>query len=132
MSWSTSLFCQIEFNKQTYNSISEVYDAIWKQKEIINNCKNYIYSLAIMTQPRELLNIDDDRDPIYVISDLVSDTIQDLKEAYVRLYKLELLKDNWNNCHLPDGKAINKPKELSYDTTYLDGDYIKGNLDETD
>ena len=52
--------------------------------------------------------------------------LEEIEEYYYELIKLEYRRGNWDNCHTKEGLAINAPEEITWETAYLDGDFIKG------
>lgn len=120
MGWSTNLFCNIEFHKKTYNNKYDVEERIQQLNEIIDSYKNCLYSYIIMTEPTKYFG----EDPLDTINCNFKDIMESLEECYIERYKLELLIDNWDNCH-KDGLAIAPPDSIKWNTAYLDGDFIK-------
>lgn len=129
MGWSTELFCNISFNRETYNSLYEVEKDIDECKSMIQFYIDKLRTLAVMTEPQKVLNCKDsegfDLNPIDVINTEFDSIIEELDEYKFKLFKLEYLKDNWEYCHNKEGLAINPPKDISWDTAYLDGDFVK-------
>jgi len=125
MGWSTELFCNISFNKETFSSKFEVEDKIDEIKQYIQTCKDTLRDLAIMTEPEKMFNKTEDKPIYYCVSDEFESQFSLLQEYYVDLYKLELLLDNWDNCHTKDGLAIDPPDNIEWGTAYLSGDFIK-------
>lgn len=128
MGWSTELFCNISFNRKTYNSLGEVESDIEEMKDILQRYKDKIKAYAVMTEPDKMIKFDDESydNLLSQVNDEVSDTIEEMEEYYYELIKLEYLRDNWDNCHTKEGLAINAPEEITWETAYLDGDFIKG------
>lgn len=121
MGWSTNLYCDIEFYKETYNSRYEVESKIEDLKEDIKNYKQTLRDLALMTEPD--IMIKSEEQPYYVIGRQVEDTLELLEEDTIELYKLNLLLSNWDSCHNEDGLAIDPPDEV-IDKAYLNGDFV--------
>ena len=127
MGWSTELFCNISFNRKSYNSLSEVGDDIETAKKIIQLYKDKIRAYAVMTEPDKMVKFDDERydNLLMQIDGEVSDMLEEMEEYYDELFRLQYLWENWENCHTKDGLAINAPKEITWETAYLDGDFVK-------
>ena len=129
MGWSTELFCNISFNRKTYNSIYEVEKDIDECKSMIQLYIDKLRTLAVMTEPQKMLNCKDceenDIDPIDVINTEFNRIIEELDDYKFELFRLEYLRDNWEYCHNKEGLAINPPKDISWDTAYLDGDFVR-------
>lgn len=125
MGWSTNLFCNIEFNRKTYNSKYEVEADLEQVNNIINICLTDLRDLAIMTEPEKFYDEEKYDNALCFISEHFDSAIESLEEAYIDRYKLELLLDKWDVSHNKEGFAIDKPKEIEWDTAYIDGDFIK-------
>ena len=127
MGWSTELFCNISFNRKSYNSLSEVGDDIETAKKIIQLYKDKIRAYAVMTEPDKMVKFDDERydNLLMQIDGEVSDMLEEMEEYYDELFRLQYLCENWENCHTKDGLATNAPKEITWETAYLDGDFVK-------
>ena len=128
MGWSTELFCNISFNRKTYNNLYEVESDIEEMKDILQRYKDKIKAYAVMTEPDKMIKFDDESydNLLSQVNDEVSDMLEEMEEYYYELIKLEYLRDNWDNCHTKEGLAINAPEEITWETAYLDGDFIKG------
>ena len=115
MSWSTELFCNISYNRETFNSKYEVEDKLNTVNKYINDCKKVLRDLAIMTEPNKFFNDNPDSDPYNQITINFEDTIELLEEYYIEKYKLLLLLDN-----------------IDWNTAYLHGDFVKSTKYPTD
>ena len=125
MGWQTDLFCNLTFNRQTFNSISAVDDKIDELTETIKFNEGVLKELALITEPDKLLHLEEGEDPIDKIRRMVRDSLEELEEDYIERWKLEILKDNWNHCHNEEGLAINPPECAVWPNAYLDGDFVK-------
>ena len=116
MGWSTELFCNISFNRKSYNSLSEVGDDIETAKKIIQLYKDKIRAYAVMTEPDKMVKFDDERydNLLMQIDGEVSDMLEEMEEYYDELFRLQYLWENWENCHTKDGLAINAPEEITW------------------
>lgn len=132
MSWSTELFCNISYNRETFNSKYEVKDKLNTVNKYINDCKKTLRDLAIMTEPNKFFNDNPDLDPYNQITINFEDTIELLEEYYIEKYKLLLLLDNWEKCHNKEGLAIYPPDNIDWNTAYLHGDFVKSTKYPTD
>ena len=45
MGWQTDLFCNITFNRETYNNLYEVEDRISELEGYVNTCKKEIRNI---------------------------------------------------------------------------------------
>ncbi len=122
MSWSTELFCNISYNRKSYKNKYEVEEEINDIKEYINRCRKNIRDLVIMTEPNKFCP--KENDPLIWITNEVEDLLNEIEENMIKSYKLELLLDNWDNCHDEDSKPINSPDSIEWNTAYIDGDFI--------
>ena len=128
MGWATYLMYTMEFCKETYKTKYEVEQEIEESKRIIEVCEKNLYSFGIMTEPNKFCP--EENDPILWIRNEIEDNIQILKEETIKLYKLEILLENWDKCHDEKGDAIiPKDKEL-WNKVYMDGDFIDTVIEE--
>lgn len=125
MGWQTDLFCNITFNRETFNSLYEVEDKIAELTNYIDYNKGVLKAFAIMTEPDKLLSLEEGEDPLDRINRTLKETFEELEDAYIERWKLELLRENWSKCHTKDGLAINPPKGVEWPNAFLDGDFIR-------
>lgn len=123
MGWSTNLFCNIEFNRQTYNTRNEVLDRIEEVKQCLKTTEDYLRSLVLITEPNKFCT--EDCDPLNWLNVEFQENIKLYEEYIIELYKLDLLLNNWDACHNKEGLAINTPKGVNYGSAFLNGDFIK-------
>lgn len=124
MSWSTELFCNLSFNRETFNSKFEVQDKIKELDECINTCKKELRDMALMTEPAKFMGKEDESDPYFFVTSKVEDSLELLEEYTIERYKLQVLLENWENCHNEEGLAIYPPDGVNWDTAYLHGDFV--------
>lgn len=124
MSWSTELFCNISFNRKTYNTKYEVETDLEELDKNIENCKRELRDLAIMTEPEKFYDKEDYTSPYDFVSRNLEENLELLEEFHVEKWKLEILLNNWDKCHNKEGLAIDPPNEISWDTAYLHGDFV--------
>lgn len=127
MGWSTELFCNISFNRETFNDKYLVEDRISDLNKMINHCKQELRDLVMITEPQKFLDIQEGSNVMLELNALVRDNFELLEEYYIERYKLELLLDNWKECHDENGLAIEPPEGITWKTAFLDGDFIKTN-----
>lgn len=125
MSWSTELFCNVSFNRETFNSRGEVEDRISELDEHIASCKKSIRDMALITEPSKFIINDSDESPYYFVTSQVEDNLKLLEAYTVERWKLSLLLENWDYCHNDEGLAIYPPDGVSWDTAYLHGDFVR-------
>lgn len=122
MSWYTELFCNITFNRETFNDKSEVQDKIEEIESYLQNTKNHLRDLLMMTEPGKFCP--ENYDPLIWMRNEFQDSIDLIEEYSVELYKLNLLLSNWDSCHNDDGLAIDFPEGIKWDTAFLEGDFV--------
>ena len=123
MGWSTELFCNISFNRETFNSKIEVQDKIEEIETYIQNAKDHLRDLLMMTEPGKFCP--ENYDPLIWMRNEFQDSMEEIEDYSVELYKLNLLLTNWDACHNDNGLAINHPDGIDWNTAFLDGDFIR-------
>lgn len=127
MSYGTYLTTTIIFNRQTFDSLWQVREALDKVNEELADAKRMIHELTMITDPSKFMAPDElERSTPYEwVSARTKDLLDTIEDLAAEKYRLEILEQEWNNCHTSDGRPINAP----YDTdefSFLDGDYLKG------
>lgn len=122
MGWYTELFCNITFNKETYNTKEEVLDRIDDLNRYIATCKSELRDLVVMTEPSKFS--EKDEDPYCWLINTFNNNLELLEEYTIELYKLNLLLSNWDACHTNEGLAIDPPEGIHYDSAFLSGDFV--------
>lgn len=125
MGWSTDLFCNITFNKETFNFKSDVESKIDDLNHLINFIKDRIKSFVIMTEPNKMLGEEERKDPLFYLSNTLKEDLEELEDYIIEKWKLEMLLENWDKCHNEDGLAIDPPENIDWRTAFLDGDFVK-------
>lgn len=125
MGWSTELFCNISFNRESFNSKYEVEDRIDLLHKQIDTCKSELKKLAYITEPEKWYNKEDYDCPESYIDDKLLSNLDLLQELIIEEYKLELLLNNWDNCHDENGLAIDSPDGIDWNTAFLEGDFVR-------
>lgn len=121
MGFGTTLYTDIYFNRETYNSLYEVEDELEQTNNLIKILEKDIESLTLITEPKKFCSEEDD--PICFLQNRVRESLHELNELYINRYKLTLLKDEWDKCHNDEGLAIPAPREVRY-KSFLSGDFI--------
>lgn len=129
MRYETNLFCNITFPNKTYNSKYDVEHDLNLAKNLIEIFKSNIKALAYTTEPQKMKE-DNASDTFEWIDSKLSSYFKELEECYYEKFTLELLLENWDNCHNEEGLAISPPDDMEYDTAYLDGDFIESTRSE--
>lgn len=125
MGWSTELFCNISFNKKTYDSYDKVVSDIEDLKRYIRTIEDKIKNLAFITEPDKFYDKEKYDSPCCWIESETDVCLGLLRDYYQELNDLEHLKANWKNCHNKEGLAIDPPDNIKCNTAYLSGDFIK-------
>lgn len=128
MGWATYLWTDITYNRQTYNSKSEVYSSLDEENNMIKYLEQKLKDLAVMTEPKKFCPEEDD--PLAWVMNSVKETLEELEESYIERFKLDLLLENWDKCHNEEGYAIERPENVSWDASYLEGDFIEHGKEE--
>lgn len=122
MAWYTDLFCNITFNRETFNNIYEVNNRIDELEACLQTAKNDIRNLVMITEPNKFCG---DDEPLCWLNKEFRNNMELIEEYSVELYKLKLLRNNWDACHNESGLAIDLPDNISYYDAFLEGDFIK-------
>lgn len=133
MGWSTELFCNISFNRKSYNFLYEVQEDLAEVDRMIKFNEDKIRALAVMTEPSKMITLEDEYGS-YLDEVLcrVNQALEELHEYYTDRNNLLLLIENWDNCHDDKGLAIEPPEGISWDKAYLYGDFVKSANGEAD
>lgn len=122
MSCSTELFCNITFNRETFNYKSEVEERIEEIERYSQSVRDQIRYLTMMTEPQKFCP--ENYDPIIWLRNEIQDSLDALEKCTIDLYKLNLLLKNWNSCHNEEGLAI-EPPDVVRQNAFLKGDFVK-------
>lgn len=123
MGFETDIFRMYSFNRKTYNYKWEVDESIASLKKETNAAIKRLHNLAIMTEPDKYFSKDDDI--FNQIEEQVDENISIIRSNEIILDNLEFLSENWDKCHNKDGIANGIPENLTWNTVYIDGDFIK-------
>lgn len=126
MSYETTLYCGVKFNRKTYRRLEDVeYDIAELEKEI-TDARAEIMALAAMTEPEKMLEPFDReqysnayeaaRDRAVMALAIVEEGAQELAFLY-------LLKYEWQFCHTESGKPL-LPPEHFIGRSFIDGDFL--------
>lgn len=119
MGWSTELFCNISFNRKSYNDKREVESDYKDVNDSIDRTKSRLLELVFTTDPQKY----DSEDPAGYLRNNYEECMENLEETMFEKFRLGYLLDNWEYCHDKDGNAI--PGQVEWNTAYLDGDFVK-------
>ena len=122
MSWSTELFCNISFNRETFNTREEVLNKIDEIQKCLDLAKRDCMNLIFITEPKKFCA--EEEDPTCWLTNTYNENMELIEEYTVTLYKLYLLLDSWDISHNKDGLALDLPENIKWDTAYVWGDFI--------
>lgn len=130
MGWGITLYPQIYYSKVNFRTKYDVESEIEDIKKSIKMLENRLLALVMTTEPAKMMSNDEECSPNeWLLSEyrqIIEDDEDSLKRYYYELWKLEILRDNWDACH-KDNKAIAPPKDTfkDWDIAYMDGDFIE-------
>lgn len=130
MGWGITLYPQIYYSKVDFRSKYDIEEEINETKNVIKMLEDKLLSLVLTTEPNKIVPKDTEGSPLdWILNeyrDIMGGYDCSLKDYYYKLWKLELLHENWDNAHNKDNNAICPPKDTfpDYDTAYMDGDYV--------
>lgn len=112
-------------------TLGELNDIIEETKKDKNDAWERVLSFVYCNDIRTLMPADEERSPIEFAKEVIDDCRETIMLNEDRLTRLEILRDNWDKCHVKgkdeDGRetelAIPIPEELR-DKCFYEGDYI--------
>lgn len=122
MGWATELTTTLLFNRKTYTNKYQVESDLDLVKDNIAKVRQSLVALAVTTEPAKVIHVEDDESVIDVVVESANELIDSLMELTYERDKLEILLDDWNDCHDKDGKPRNTPE--GFEPPYIDGDFI--------
>ena len=132
MGLETRLTTTLYFNKQTYDALYKVENALEETNNMISYFENKLKNLVTITEPKKFC--EDDQDPLWWIQNEAKEALEELEELYINRFKLQCLKGDWKSCHTEDNEPIHPPKELCNgeygECSYIDGDFILTKAEE--
>ena len=140
MGWGIYLYPEIYYSKVNYKSKYDVEREIESIKKVIKMLESKLMGLALMTEPNKMMSKEDIEEGISpmqwvqceVDSILNANDDTALKDYYFDLFKLEWLRDYWDDAHNEDGKAVAPPKgSFKWPrNAYMAGDYVDSVYEE--
>lgn len=121
MGFGTTLYTDIYFNRETFNSRHQVESALEDAKDRIEWAKKELTKLAFMTEPKKFCG--EDESPESYLKETLADAVEELMDAATEEYKLVKLLDDWNETHDSEGKAIRPSDEDR--KPFICGDFIE-------
>lgn len=118
-------------NKDTYicsctlRSKEELQEKIKECEETINDCKARIRRLAFMTEPKKFYK--DEDDVMWQIDRELDFIFDEYDEARIKLTRLWVFEESWDETHDFNGRAILPvdPLVLKNQKIYMGGDYCE-------
>lgn len=121
MGWGTTLYTDIHFNRETFNSSQQVESSLEDARGRIEWAKKELTKFAFMTEPKKFCG--EDEPPESYLKETLADAIEELMDAVTEEYKLIKLLDDWNETHNSEGKAIRPPDEER--KPFICGDFVE-------
>lgn len=125
MSYSTDLWCCISFLRKTYKTKEDVQEDLEEARNNIRTAKETITKLVYMTEPNKFFKASGGESVLDIVAEELQSAFASLEEAQAEECRLEILLDEWENCHDENGKAIQPPDNIDCMTAFISGDYIK-------
>lgn len=122
MSRSTILTYSREYYGEIFQTLMDVEKSIKENEKIKIDCEQQLLAYALMTEPSEMLNLEEGLGAIDIIPQNIENIIDTLEEAFYKLSFLYDLKENWSACHNKD-IPIEKNEMDFYKKAYLNLDY---------
>lgn len=132
MSWGTEYIHNHYFSRETFDTLQKVEDAIEDDEEYLKQIEQQLISLALMTEPSKIIQLEDCTSYLTTIPNMVSEYLKEYRSTYFHKTLLMSLKSEWNDCHTKiqiEGKEENVAKcpPKGFNPPYLCGDFIKTN-----
>lgn len=123
MGFGTTLFTSVYFSRQTFRHKSDVIEALEEVKQLKKSAIDRIRQLTFMTEPRKFFPIEEE-DMMSCVQLELDKCLEELDECNYDIVTLQMLLDEWEKCHDKDGRAICTPKDMEWDASYLEGDFL--------
>lgn len=126
MGFGMYLMTTLYYNRESYKTKWEVEREIQDLKEDIERYKTSINNLVMITEPKKFIT-DENTDPVWWLTNEYKEYMELLEESQYKLWKLELLYEEWDKCHDKEDNCIVPPKEVDkwWDAAFCGGDYLK-------
>lgn len=121
MGFGTYLYTDLYFNRKTYNSLYEVEEDLNEAQGKLSHARARLRILAFMTEPQKFC-VDGESPDTYLEQEL-DYALEELEESLIDVYKLNMLKDCWEETHDSEGKAIRPSDEDR--KPFISGDFIE-------
>ena len=121
MGWETNVPAMIVFNKETYQDEYQVRHEIEELKDRIKDFKEDLVIYA-MGNPKDFVGKEE---PVMTLKNTVKDVLDIIEEDTIKLYKLELLLENFK-CR--GGDFVNNSEYEKSIEEWMEKSYINGNI----
>ena len=122
MGWETNVPAMIVFNKETYQDEFQVRQEIEELKDRIKDFKEDLIIYA-MGNPKDFV---EKEEPVMALKNVVKDVLDIIEEDTIKLYKLELLLENFK-CR--GGDFVNNSEYKKSIEEWMEKSYINGNIE---
>lgn len=122
MGWETNVPAMITFNKETYQDEYQIRQEIEELKDRIKDFKEDLMIYA-MGNPKDFV---EKEEPVMALKNVVKDVLDIIEEDTIKLYKLELLLENFK-CR--GGDYVNNPEYEKSIKEWMEESYINGNIE---
>lgn len=129
MGWGVSIVHEDYFSRENFQNKYDVQHAIEEEKKMYDRAKQSIFALSIQTEPQKMLELKEGMSPIMALQYLTEDLFEELENSTIRLYRLNMLLNEWDDCLESNGK-LRKPTEDFKPFIY--GDYINNEEEENE
>ena len=122
MGWETNVPAMLVFNKETYSDESQVSSEIEEIKDRIKDFKEDLMIYA-MGNPKDFVEKDES---VMALKNVVKDVLDIIEEDTIKLYKLELLLENFK-CR--GGDFVDNPEYEKSINEWMEESYINVNIE---
>lgn len=130
MGWQTDALIHVWFNRQTFNSKSDVESYIKDIKDESDVAKKTLHQLAFMTEPQKFIG--KDTDPLWWIQNQLEEAIETIEVNSYFIGIANDVLDGWDDMHNEKGIA----KHLDYEDfdkyRRLSGDFVEDEKTEAE
>lgn len=115
MGWGTWTNAEIYFSKETYDTKSQVKAEKENCKNLLRQYEKELYAYAITDINIHLNETDCEGNKITFtnFTSIIENLLEEIEELSIKLYKLDLLLDNWEQR---DGDYIKKEEDVKNET----------------
>ena len=122
MGWSTTALVNVEFNRCTFNSKSDVQQFIDDHREQLERAKKTLTQLAFMTEPAKFCQ---DEDPSAWIQNQLEDALETIEYSGYWIGVARDVLNGWEYSHHENGLAYSLDYEDFDKLQRVGGDFVK-------